>query len=262
MKHSTELLADERRQRIVELLAREGKVKAQQLARLLQVSEDTIRRDLKDMAEQGLLRRVHGGAMPVAATAAGAPWHERVGVDADEKAALANAARNALGGARVLFIDSGTTNALLARHLPRDIPLTVVTHSPEVALALCQHERCEVVMPAGRLHPRTASLVGPDVLRLVESVHADLCVLGVCAVSAAAGFTCAEFEEQAIKQAMVRHARTTLALVTASKVGTVLPYRVAGLDDVAQLFTTAAEDDPALVAMAGLGLRASCVPPS
>jgi DeoR/GlpR family transcriptional regulator of sugar metabolism len=261
MKHATELLADERRQRIVELLARDGKVKAQQLVKLLQVSEDTIRRDLNDMAEQGLLRRVHGGAMPATPATTGAPWRERVGTDADEKQALAKAARDALGDARVLFIDSGTTNALFARHLPRDARLTVVTHSPEVALALCEHEHCEVVMPAGRLNPRTASLTGPDVVRLVESVHADLCLLGVCAVSAAAGVTCTEFEEQAIKQAMVRGARRTVAMVTAGKVGAVLPYQVAGLDDLAQLFTTAAEDDPALVAMAGRGVRATCVSP-
>lgn len=261
MKHSTELLADERRQRITELLASEGKVKAQQLVALLRVSEDTIRRDLKEMAEQGLLRRVHGGAMPAAPLAKGAPWHERAGVEAEEKAALAKAAREALGDARVLFIDSGTTNALFARHLPREARLTVVTHSPEVALALCEHDRCEVVMPAGRLNPRTASLTGPDVLRLIESVHADLCVLGVCAISAAAGVTCAEFEEQAIKQAMVRRARHTLAMVTASKVGEILPYQVAEPDAVARLFTTAAEDDPALVAISALGPRITCVPP-
>ena len=99
---------------------------------------------------------------------------------------------------------SGTTNALFARRLPRDARLTVVTASPEVALALCEHERCEVVMPGGRLNPRTASLQGPEVLRLIESIRADLCVLGVCAISAEAGVTCAEFEEQAVKQAMVR----------------------------------------------------------
>ena len=256
MKHATELLADERRQRIVELLAAEGKVKAQQLVALLKVSEDTIRRDLKEMAEQGLLRRVHGGAMPLSAAAAsGAPWRERVGADGDEKQALAAAGLAALAGARVLFIDSGTTNALFARRLPRDARLTVVTTSPEVALALCEHERCEVVMPGGRLNARTASLQGPEVLRLVESIRADLCVLGVCAISAEAGVTCAEFEEQAVKQAMVRQAGRTIAFATASKIGAVLPYRVADTRQLSQLFTTAEDDEAELEAIAAHGTR-------
>ncbi|HWP19643.1 MAG TPA: DeoR/GlpR family DNA-binding transcription regulator [Burkholderiaceae bacterium] len=260
MKPVTEWLAEERRARIAQLLAEQGKVTVQQLIQCFQVSEDTVRRDLKDMAEQGLLRRVHGGAMPVQARAPGGTWRERQGTDEAEKLALVRAMLAELEGGELLFVDSGTTNALLARELPRHLPFTVITTNPQAALALVDHPRCEVVLPGGRLNPRTASVVGPQALELIESVRADVCLLGVCAVSSEAGITCTEYEEQAIKQAMLRRAHRTLALATSAKLGAELPYRVAPVEAVSRLFTTATEDDPARRAVQALGVQVRAVP--
>lgn len=254
MKPVTEWLAPERRAVIAELLARHGRVTVQQLIQHLLVSEDTVRRDLKEMAEQGLLRRVHGGAMPPAAAAPGAPWRDRLGADEPEKLALVRAVLPELQGGELLVLDSGTTNALLARELPRHLPFTVITPSPQAALALSDHPRCEVLMPGGRLHPATGALVGPPVLELLERVRADVCLLGVCAASAPAGLTCAHYEELAVKQAMMRCARRTLALVASAKLGAALAFRVAPIEAVAALYTTAAEDEPARQAVQAAGV--------
>lgn len=256
----TDLLADERRQRIAELLAAQGKLKAQALVERFGVSEDTIRRDLIEMAEQGLLRRVHGGALPAAAPVPPRPsWRERLSVDEQEKAALVDALLPSFRGGELLFIDSGTTNGLLARRLPRTLPFTVITTSPEVALALCDHPACEVILPGGRLHQASASLCGPEALKLIESVQADLCILGVCAISAGAGISCHEFEEVAAKQAMVAHATQTIALATAAKLGTRLPYRIAAADKLTRLLTTAEQDHKALPPLEKLGVEVACV---
>ncbi len=259
MTHGSDLLADERRARILALLGAEGKVKTQQLIQLFDVSEDTVRRDLKDMAEQGLLRRVHGGAMPLSRTPPEAPWSARSGSDTAEKSVLVSAAVQALNPGEVVFMDSGTTNAQLARRLPRDVRFTVVTTSPEVALALCDHEHCEVILAGGRVNRQSAAVCGPEALRLVESIRADVCVLGVCAIGASSGISCAQFDEQAIKQAMVRNAGRTIALATAVKLGHSLPYRVAGAEAIATLFTTAADDEPELAAIRELGVSVRCI---
>ncbi|AKJ27710.1 DeoR/GlpR family DNA-binding transcription regulator [Caldimonas brevitalea] len=254
-----EWLADERRGRIRELLALQGKVRAQHLVQLFGVSEDTIRRDLTDMAEQGLLRRVHGGALPLTAASVGGSWQERVGRDAAEKQALVAAVLRELRGGERIFLDSGTTNALLARQLPRALPFTVVTTSPEAALALCDHERCDVIVPGGRLHRRTASFCGAEAVRMVEAMYADVCLLGVCAVSADGGLTCEEFDEMAVKQAMLRRAERRLALVSTGKLGARLPWQVADVGVITRLFTTADETEPALQAIGRLGVPVSCV---
>ena len=259
-RSETDLLAEERRQRIVELLALHGKVRAQELMQRFGVSTDTIRRDLTEMEQQRLLRRVHGGALPAGAPVPARPsWNERLGVDETEKAALVDAFLPELRGGELLFLDSGTTNGLLARRLPRDLPFTVITPSPEVALALCDHPRCEVIVPGGRLHAPTASFCGPQALRLIEGVQADLCVLGVCAVSAAGGISVHEFEEVAVKQAMLAHATRTVAMATAAKVGTRLAYRVAPAERLSRLLTTAEEGSVALTEIQVLGVKVDCV---
>lgn len=257
---AAELLADERRQQIEALLAAQGKVRAQDLAQRFGVSDDTVRRDLAEMAEAGRLRRVHGGALPPGPPVPARPsWNERLGLDDTEKSALVDALLPSLRGGELLFIDSGTTNGLLARRLPRHLPFTVITTSPEVALALCDHPRCEVIVPGGRLHGPTASFCGPEALRLIDGVQADLCVLGVCAVSASAGISVHEFEEVAVKRAMLDHAGRTVALATAAKVGTRLAYRVEGAERLASLLTTAEEGDPATTALRRLGVAVTCV---
>ncbi|HYZ28193.1 MAG TPA: DeoR family transcriptional regulator, partial [Thermoleophilaceae bacterium] len=110
------MLTAERRQEILGRLERDGKVVGSELVASLGVSEDTVRRDLRDLAEQGLLQRVHGGALPAAPPSA--PFAHRLEIAHEEKVALADAALTLLGGARVIVLDGGTTPLELARRLP------------------------------------------------------------------------------------------------------------------------------------------------
>src|SRR5690242_15461004 len=143
------MLTAERKQEILGRLERDGKVVASELVTSLGVSEDTVRRDLRDLAERGLLHRVHGGALASAPPTGS--FTQRLAVSPEQKAALADAALPLVVGARVIVFDGGTTTLELARRLPLDYDGIVVTNSPPVATALANHPKAEVVLVGGRL---------------------------------------------------------------------------------------------------------------
>src|SRR6266487_3384876 len=143
------VLTEERRQLILERLSREGKVVAAELSASLAVSPDTVRRDLQELAEAGLLRRVHGGALPPAVGAR--PYAVRSGQAPAAKAAIARATARLLRDGQVVILDSGTTTLEVARHLPPELRATVVTNSPPIAVELAEHPSVDVTVLGGRL---------------------------------------------------------------------------------------------------------------
>ena len=229
------MLTAERRQTILERLEHDGKVVAAELVDLLDVSEDTVRRDLRELSAQGLLHRVHGGALPAPPSLGG--FAERVGLAPERKAALAEAALPLLEGADVIILDGGTTAAELARRLPRERACTVLTNAPPVASALAAHPRAEVVLLGGRLLKREQVTVGAATVDALRRVRADVAVLGVCSLHPEAGVTALEREEAEVDRAMVDAAGEVVALATADKLGTVSPWLVADLADVTHVVT-------------------------
>ncbi|MET0404600.1 MAG: DeoR/GlpR family DNA-binding transcription regulator [Cystobacter sp.] len=231
------ILPEERRRIILEKVATEGRVLAADLCRILRVSEDTVRRDLRDLDEAGLLRRVHGGALPRAqvSLAHGA----RTGLQQGAKQALARVAAGLVRPGQVIFIDGGTTTLEVARALPRELRATVLTVSPPVALALAEHPGIEVHLPGGRLHPESLTLVGAHTVEALRQVRADLCLLGVCSLHAEVGITNAHAEEAIVKRTLIQNAAETVAVVTADKLGSVSPFEVAPVTRLATLITEA-----------------------
>jgi DeoR/GlpR family transcriptional regulator of sugar metabolism len=231
------MLTAERRQEILGRLERDGKVVASELVSSLGVSEDTVRRDLRDLAEQGLLQRVHGGAL-AAAQPIGS-FARRLEIAREEKGALADAALPLLEGARVIVLDGGTTSLALARRLPEAFDGTVVTNSPPIATALAAHPRVEVVLVGGRLLKEAQVAVGAAAVDALRSVRADVCVLGICSLHPEVGVTTLDHEEASVKRAMVACAGEVIALATADKLRTASPWVVSPLTDVDHLVTDA-----------------------
>jgi DeoR/GlpR family transcriptional regulator of sugar metabolism len=232
------VLTEERKGRILELLRQEGRVLSVALAEGFGVSEDTIRRDLRELAADGRLKRVHGGALPLS-RAAGASLAERGQADVAEKRALAAAGARLVSDGQTILVDGGTTNLLLAQALPQDLAATVITTSPAVALALAGRPRLEVVLPGGRLLPGTGTLVGPDTVATLRAVRADLCFLGVCSLDTEAGITCTEREETFVKRALIEGAGEVAALATADKLEAVATHAVAPVSELTRLFVSA-----------------------
>jgi DeoR/GlpR family transcriptional regulator of sugar metabolism len=234
------MLTAERKQAILERLEHDGRVVASQLVTSLGVSEDTVRRDLRDLADQGLLHRVHGGAL--ASAPATVSFARRLEVGQEEKIALADAALPLLDEARVIVLDGGTTALELARRLPPLYAGTVVTNAPPVASALASHPNAEVVLVGGRLLKDAQVAVGAAAVEALRTVRADVCVLGICSLHPDAGVTTLDNDEADVKRAMVACSGVVIALATADKLRSASPWVVASLADVDHLVTDGGDE--------------------
>jgi DeoR/GlpR family transcriptional regulator of sugar metabolism len=249
---TSQLLSAERRQAILSALERDGKVVAARLVEDLGVSEDTIRRDLRELADQGLVQRVHGGALPPAPQL-GSFTHRRE-TWTDAKAAIARAAVAVLAQARVVLLDGSTTNLELARRLPADEPRTVLTNSPPIAAVLADHPTAEVVMIGGRLDKSSQVTVGAAAVEFIRSVRADAVVLGVCALHPDAGLTTDDLEEAHVKRAMIEASADVVALATSDKLRAGSPYLVAPVGELTHLVAEAGAPDELLDPYRALGV--------
>ena len=245
-------LPEERRQQILEFLLQEGKVVATNLSQTLQVSEDTIRRDLRELDEAGLLTRVHGGALP---RSPGVPSYAiRQGRNVSAKVGIAKRAAQLVRSGQLVILDSGTTTEEVARQLPRELEATFVTNSPGIALALSELPRVDVIMTGGKLDKTSQVLSGAATLDSLHNFRADLCLLGICSLHPEAGVTALEYEEAQVKRAMVLNTADVVALSTAEKLGTAAPYVVSPLSELTQIITERNVSDETLTPYKELGL--------
>ena len=160
------MLTRQRRELLLSRLKQDGQIVAKSLSEELGLSEDTIRRDLRELAGEGLLQRVHGGALPLAPALPASPamgnFAERQRISSDAKPAIARAAAAMIQPGQVVFIDGGTTAVQLARHLPAALRCTVVTHSPSVAVELADHPLIDVIIVGGRLFKHCLLYTSPS----------------------------------------------------------------------------------------------------
>ncbi|MDP9346233.1 MAG: DeoR/GlpR family DNA-binding transcription regulator [Actinomycetota bacterium] len=233
-----ELLGQERRELVLRWLAQEGKVRATELAERLGVSLDTVRRDLGELADAGLLRRVHGGALPPASPGPGS-FLERLPEDVAAKSAVAHAAVGLITSGDVVALSGGTTVLEFARALPDDLDATVLATSPDIAVALAGHPSLTVDVIGGRLHPQARTVVGPEAVDAVRAVRPDVCILSACSLHPVAGMTLRHRDEAAVVRAMTEHAGRIVSLATAAKLNTAGPYPVADAARIDVLVTDA-----------------------
>ncbi|MFK4443419.1 DeoR/GlpR family transcriptional regulator of sugar metabolism [Caballeronia udeis] len=216
------MLTSQRKKAILKTLARDGQVLAKQLSETFGVSEDTVRRDLRELAGEGLLQRVHGGALP--ASTAVAPFAERSGLESSAKRAIATAAAAMIGTGQVVIIDGGTTSAELIRQLPHDLSATVVTHSPSVAVGLVDHPLIEVIVIGGRLYKHSIVTVGAAAVEAMSHIQADIYFMGVTGVHPTAGLSTGNFEEAFVKRALAARAAETVVLASSDKINAASQY--------------------------------------
>jgi DeoR/GlpR family transcriptional regulator of sugar metabolism len=245
MKPETEAdqiaLKEERHQHILELLGSEGRVLAADLSSRYSVSEDTIRRDLRELARSGKIQRVHGGALP--RRAEGVPFVSRQQIDIESKTGIARAAADMIRDGQVVLIDGGTTNLRIASYLSRERSTTIVTNSPPLALALADHPKVSVLMLGGNLHKEQRVTTGIETIRGIESIRADLCLLGMCSLHPEVGITVGDREEAYVKKAMIAASTEVVGLISLGKMGTSLPYLVGAASRLTRLITDASDED-------------------
>jgi DeoR/GlpR family transcriptional regulator of sugar metabolism len=236
------MLAAERKDLLVARLRREGKLVARDLAAEFGVSEDSVRRDLRDLAAAGLCQRVHGGALP--ASPAIGSHAKRSGIVPQSKRRVAARAAGLITSGITVILDGGTTGLAVASALQPDLAATIITHSPVTAAALMDHPAADVIILGGRLHKRSSCACGAAAAEAACGITADLFLLVVAGIHPKAGLTAGDPDEAAIRRILVGRAADTSVVASIEKLGTVAPYAVVGLSEVAGLITDAPAGHP------------------
>ncbi|HVT68841.1 MAG TPA: DeoR/GlpR family DNA-binding transcription regulator [Trebonia sp.] len=236
------MYAEERQVFILGVARREGRVDAGMLAEQLNVSAETIRRDLTALERQGVLRRTHGGAIPIQRLGFDPMLMTRASTMVEEKARIGKAAAEYLPAEGSILIDGGSTTAALAEVIPGDRLLTVLTGALPTALSLATRDNLTVLMPGGTIRPRSMCLVGPWAQRELGDVCVDTAFIGTNGLSVERGLTTSDQSEAVTKQAMIKAARRVVLLCDHSKIGADDFYRFAGLSEVDVLITDSGLD--------------------
>jgi len=247
------MLTSQRKSLILDMLRREGQVIAKRAAEEFSLSEDTIRRDLREMAAEGLLRRVHGGAMPIAPDLPG--FSARQTISSDVKRRLGVAAARLVKPGQMIFLDGGTSTAEIARALPREFAFTVVTHSPTIAAELEQHPTAEVILIGGRLYKHSMVAVGAAAMNQISLIRPDIFFLGVTAVHPSQGLSTGDMEEAAIKRHIASRAAETFVLVTEEKLDASSPCTIMPVSEPAGMIVQDGVEEERLAPYRALGVN-------
>ncbi|MPV49703.1 DeoR family transcriptional regulator [Pseudactinotalea sp. HY160] len=232
------MLAATRRARIVDLVRSHRSISNDALASELDVSVETVRRDLDHLHRQGALQRVRGGAVRRRTAVSTEPsFPARQDLAAAEKNVIAHAAAALVAESRTVFLDIGTTAAAVATVLAPEFRGTVVTPSMRVAEILSESAAIEVLVPGGRVRGGDMSISGPTARAFLADINPDVTLLGTGGVDLEAGITDFELAEVDIKRVVMANSAHTYALADSSKVAVRAPYRVCDLSEVDAVVT-------------------------
>jgi DeoR/GlpR family transcriptional regulator of sugar metabolism len=227
----------ERQEQILKWLQKDQKVSLSALSRELDVSEDTIRRDIKELSTRKLLKEVRGGAVPHAP----GPFDlkDRMGFAGRQKQEMAKKAIKLIKRGHVIILDGGTSTMAVASMLPTDLSITVITNSFPIANVLDDRPDVKVFFAGGRLFRESFITSGHDTINFFKSIRADICFLGVCSIHLELGITGQHYEESAVKKSMISAARQVTALATAEKLNTAEAFHICPITDLHSLITPA-----------------------
>lgn len=205
------------------------------LSKELKVSDYTVRRDLKELTDQGLLKAVRGGAIPHSPT----PHHfaDRLNYKSDEKKVIAEKAVSLIHDGQVVVFDGGTTALAIATILPPDLKITVVTNSFPIVNVLEAHPNIEVLFAGGRLYKSAFTAIGHDTIRFLKNVRADIYFMGICSIHPTAGVTTIHYEESEVKKAIVEVSKQVVALTPYERINTAEAFFICPLLAVDTIIT-------------------------
>lgn len=233
------MLTSQRKSLLMDLLRRDGQIVAKSVAQQLGLSEDTIRRDLREMAAEGLLQRVHGGALPINPVLP--DFTARQSIDKSGKERIGAKAASLISAGHIVFLDGGTTTAEVAHRLA--VSCTVITHSPTIATLLAERTEVDVILIGGSLYRHSMVAIGATALHEIRQIRADIYFMGVTGIHLSEGLTTGHYEEAAIKRTIAERSSETYVLATREKIDVVSPYRVLPFEASTALIT--APDVPA-----------------
>ena len=249
------MYAEERQQEILRRVRADGRGDVVTLAEDLAVTTETIRRDLTVLERAGVVRRVHGGAVPVERLGFEPAVAARDAVMTVEKERIAKAALSELPDGGSIIIDAGTTTSRLADAIPMDRELTVIVNAPPLATALAQRPNLAVIILGGRVRGRTLATVDDWGMSPLQNMFVDVAFMATNGLSPERGLTTPDPAEAAVKRAMIAAARRTVVLADHTKIGNDYLSRFAQLSDVDLLITDTGLDPELSEELEQAGLR-------
>ena len=231
------MLAAERRDLLMERLRRDGKLVAKDLATELGVSEDNIRRHLRELAAAGYCQRVYGGALP--ASPASGTLAARTSIAPESKKRVGERAAYLIAPGSTVILDGGTTALEVVAALRPDLTATIITQSPTTAAALMNHPGIDVFILGGKLNRRAACTCGSAASEAARNISADLYLITPTGLHEKEGLTSADADEAAMRRTLISRAADTYVMCSLDKIGTVAPYYITDVSQVAGVVTDA-----------------------
>lgn len=229
------MLKAERHNYIMAKILEEQKVDTIELAQELKLSEDTIRRDLNELNDKGLLVKVYGGAFPVKNKPVNIFDIEIV--NEDKKKIIGSKALSMLSDGQVIIMSGGTTNLAFSKLIPSDLKATIYTYSLPIAMQLSQHPNLEVIFIGGKLQKNAMVTIGMDVVQVLSTLKADICFMGASSINVKLGLTEMGYEVSIVKKAMIQASDKVVSMVTSEKLNTKMPYVVSELNQLHTIIT-------------------------
>lgn len=235
---------EERHKLIMREINLHNKVLSADLSALLNISDDTVRRDLKELAETGKLLKVHGGA---ASKSFVSPFNTQNEVYAlNEKRKIAEKTLKLIKNEMVILTEGGTTILELAKMIPENLKVTFFTISPQVAITLSDHSNLEVITIGGKLNKNANLHVGASVINQLVDIKVDLCLLGANAFSSEEGLTDMDWDIVQVKKAIIRSSKKTAVLSISEKLNTAQRIRICDPNHINYLITELPPESPLL----------------
>lgn len=247
------MLKEERQNYILDRIREHNKVKSNDLALELNVSEDTIRRDLNQLSHNGLILKVHGGALSTHQKLY--QFNESSIFNRENKIIVAKKAISLLKDGQTIIISGGTTNLELARLIPKNLKLTVYTYSLPIAMQLTEHPNVEIFFIGGKLHKKALVTVGVSVVKILSKLRADICFMGTSGIDVEEGITEVDYEVSFIKRIMIASSENVVSLVTSDKLNSTQRYPVCDLSEIHKIITDLSPEDSQLHPFIRLGVE-------
>ncbi len=238
---------------IIELVRQQGRARITELARILAVSEETIRRHVRPLVAQGVLRREHG-AVRWNGAGGEAPFDRRLRIRTAAKRSIARAAAELVEDGQTVMIDTGSTTAFVAEALAGHRRLTLVTNGIEIARSLVGRNGHKVYLAGGELKAELAAAVGPEALAFIGQFRADLAILSIAAIDTDEGLMNYALDEARLARAMMARAERVMLVADRVKFGQRAAVHVAQLEEIDTLVTDAAPPEPFAGRLAEAGI--------
>lgn len=234
-----EMLKAERHNYIMNKLHEEQKVVTTNLALALDLSEDTVRRDLKELDHKKLLKKVYGGAILISEKSVDI---FNIHINAEEqKKKIVTKALSLLHDGQVIIMSGGTTNLVFAKLIPENLKATIYTYSLPIAMQLSQHPNIDLILIGGKMQKNAMVTIGIDVIQILSKIKADICFIGASSINIKQGLTEIGYEVSIVKKAMIESSDRVVSMFSSDKLNKKMPH---GVCELRQLDTIVTDLDP------------------